>query len=177
MRILGAVLAGGQSRRFGSDKAMARIGDMLLIDHVLQALAPQVDALVLCGRSWGGVDALVDRPAPGLGPLGGLNAALHHAAERGFAGVLSVPVDVFPLPPDLRERLVGETPRTLLRQHALGYWPVALAPLLDAQLAAGARSIRAWIDASGASAHDDAALGLRNINTPGDLPHDGSLGG
>lgn len=169
-RILGAVLAGGQSRRFGSDKAMAEIEGVPMIDRVIDALAPQVDAVVLCGRPWRGLPVLADRPAPGLGPLAGLAAALHHALAEGYTGVLAVPVDVHPLPADLRARLAGDGPRTLLRQHAIGYWPAPLAPLLDRQLAAGARSFRAWIEASGAEAVDDTALSLRNINTPADLP-------
>lgn len=174
-RILGAVLAGGQSRRFGSDKALATIGDTRLIEHVIAALTPQVDALVLCGRAWPGVATIPDRPEPGLGPLGGLNAALHHALDQGFAGVLCVPVDVHPIPPDLRSLLAGEVPCTLLHQHAIGYWPATLAPLLDRQLASGARSIRAWQAASGAHTLDDAALKLRNINTLEDL--DGAVRG
>ena len=43
------------SRRFGSDKAMARIDGVTLLDHVHAALLPQVDDIVLCGRGgWSG---------------------------------------------------------------------------------------------------------------------------
>ncbi|UZK64804.1 molybdenum cofactor guanylyltransferase [Sphingomonas sp. M1-B02] len=172
MRILGAILAGGRSRRFGSDKALAVVDDAMLIDRVHAALMPQVEARVICGRSWRDWPSLVDRPEPGLGPLGGLNAALHHALDQGMDGVLSVAVDIDPLPADLRVRLAGDRPRTLLRQHALGYWPAALAPALDRHMASGARSIRSWIEACGAELHDDAGLGLRNINRPSDLDGD-----
>ncbi|MCA1197276.1 molybdenum cofactor guanylyltransferase [Sphingomonas sp. R647] len=170
--ILGAILAGGKSRRFGSDKALATIDGIKLIDHVVAALTPQVDALIVCGRSWRDLRSLPDRPDPGLGPLAGLNAALHYALVHGHDGVLSAPVDIFPLPLDLRARLAGGSPRTLLRQHAIGYWPTALAPLLDRYLASGERSIRGWITSSGAEAEDDSALDLHNINSVSDLkPH------
>ncbi len=170
MRILGAILAGGRSIRFGSDKAAALIGSRSLIEHAIEALAPQVSALVVCGRSWRGRTALADRPEAGLGPLGGLNAALHHAVEHGFDAVLSVPVDVFPLPPDLLLRFAGKQAETLRRHHAIGLWSAGLAPALDRHLAAGHRSIRSWIEVTGASSTDDAGLDLRNINTPADLP-------
>jgi len=167
--ILGAILAGGQSRRFGSDKALATIDGFKLIDHVIAALTPQVDALVVCGRSWPGLQTIPDRPDPGLGPLAGLNAALHYALAHGHQGVLTAPVDIVPLPLDLRARLAGGPPRTLLRQHAVGYWPTALAPQLEQYLASGERSIRGWIASSGAEAVDDSALDLRNINFVEDL--------
>ncbi|MBA3896663.1 MAG: NTP transferase domain-containing protein, partial [Sphingomonadaceae bacterium] len=63
--ILGAVLAGGASRRFGSDKALAMRDGRPLIAHVVDALATQVDAVVVCGRDWGGLPSIADRPAPG----------------------------------------------------------------------------------------------------------------
>ena len=169
-RVLGAFLAGGASSRFGSDKALAMIGERPLIEHTADALAAQVDALVICGRPWGDWTWISDRPTAGLGPLGGLNAALHHAHENGFDAVLCAPVDVFPLPTDLLARLAGDQARTLLRQYAVGFWPARLAPMLDQQLASGVRSIHAWIAATGALAHDDEALGLRNINLREHLP-------
>lgn len=58
------------SRRFGSDKAMARIDGVTLLDHVHAALQPQVDDIVLCGRSWLEWTSIPDVPGPGLGPLG-----------------------------------------------------------------------------------------------------------
>ena len=48
--ILGAILAGGQARRFGSDKAQALWRGRRLIDHVADALGSQTTALVVCGR-------------------------------------------------------------------------------------------------------------------------------
>ncbi|MCR5872033.1 NTP transferase domain-containing protein [Sphingomonas sp. J344] len=54
MRLLGAIIAGGTSRRFGSDKAMAQIAGRSLLDHARAALVQEVDDLVLCGRTVGG---------------------------------------------------------------------------------------------------------------------------
>lgn len=162
MRVLGAVLAGGQSRRFGSDKAEALLDGERLIDRVVAALGPQVDAVILCGRAPG----LPDRPAGGLGPLAGLNAALHHARAHGFDAVLSVPCDAPYLPHDLLA-ILGDGPAFLADQPVIGIWPAALADRLDAQLRGDDRSLRCWGRTAGAMPR--TALPIANINTPADL--------
>lgn len=169
MRVLGAILAGGQSRRFGSDKAMALIDGRTLFERVVDILAPQTEDLAVCGRNWPGIPALVDRPGPNLGPLGGLNAALHYASDRGFDAVLCVPVDVHPLPPNLREILEGPHARVLRAQHAIGFWPVRYRLALDERLAQGCYAVRSWISISGATSISDDAFELRNINRRDDL--------
>jgi molybdopterin-guanine dinucleotide biosynthesis protein A len=170
-RILGAVLAGGRSSRFGSDKAAALIDGRSMLDWVVAALAPQVDAIVVCGRpSSAGYDGIDDRPAADLGPLGGLNAALHHGAAHGYDAVLTVPCDTPLLPADLRDQLgpvgngviVAELP-------VIGLWPVTLAAALDAFLGnGGSRALAAWADHAGARAAALRALPL-NVNRPTDL--------
>ena len=47
--ILGAVLVGGRSSRFGSDKAQARWNGRALRDHAAAAIAGHVDAVVAVG--------------------------------------------------------------------------------------------------------------------------------
>ncbi len=170
MRVLGAVLAGGRSRRFGSDKALALLAGKPLIAHVLDRLRPQVDAVVVVGRGYAGEGSLPDRPAAGLGPLGGLAAALAHAAVNGFDSVLTSGCDLPDLPLDLREQL-GLAPAVAAGQPLLGLWPAALSARLDAHLAdSGDRSLRRWVTAAGARQVD---LGrFRNINFASDLPED-----
>lgn len=169
MAILGAIIAGGRSSRFGSDKAQALVEGRSLLDHACAALAAQTDDLVICGRASANRRSLPDRPVPGLGPLGGINAALHDALARGFTHVLTVPVDTFPLPCDLAQRLCHHAPRTLRTQHLIGGWPASLAPLLDAHLLAGRRSLRSWAISCGATDIDDTRWQLRNINRWKDL--------
>ncbi|RJF90565.1 molybdenum cofactor guanylyltransferase [Sphingomonas cavernae] len=111
MKVLGAIIAGGQSRRFGSDKALARIGGKTLLDHVAEALAAQTDALIICGREWPGLISIPDRPAPDQGPLGGLCAALRYAADNGFDAVLTAGCDTLPVPTDLLSLLNPSLPR------------------------------------------------------------------
>jgi len=167
MRVLGAILAGGRSSRFGGDKALAMIDGDTLFGHALAALSARADAVVSCGRPWPGVEAIADRPHAG-GPLAGLNAALAHGRARGFDAVLCVPIDVYPVAAALDR--IGTRPRAVLRtQWTVGLWPVALAPALDRHLASGARSMRGWLTVSAPAIIEDRDLGLRNINHAGDL--------
>lgn len=164
--ILGAVFAGGASRRFGSDKALVHVDGRALIDHAIAAISASSDALVVVGRSHGDWPTLRDRPEGGEGPLAALNAALHHAAAHGFGAVLSVPCDMPDLPRDLAALLVP-APAVLADHPVVGMWPVALAPLLDDWLAGGERSVRAF--AAHIGARQIATPQLRNINRPADL--------
>ena len=168
-KILGAVLAGGRSRRFGSDKAAALLDGRPLLDHVVAALAVQVDAVVVCGRRHASQPSLPDRPGPDLGPLGGLNAALHHAAAHGFDLVLTAGCDMPRFRPDVAASLVGREPAVLLGQQVVGLWPAALAPRLDEYLASAAdRSIRAWMRHVGAHEVPFADI-IANVNCRADL--------
>ena len=123
MKILAAILAGGQSRRFGSDKALATVDGKTMLDHVADALTPQVDAIVVVGRSSPGMNCVADVPRTGLGPLGGLAGALVYARDHGFDAVLSSGCDLIGLPDDLVLRLtpgpaiVGDLP-------LVGLWPI-----------------------------------------------------
>ena len=110
MKFLGAIIAGGQARRFGSDKAAAQVDGRALLDHVADGLRGQVDALVVVGRDWRGMESIADRPGPDQGPLGGICAALHHAQENGFDAVLTAGCDTLPVPEDLLSRLLNSSP-------------------------------------------------------------------
>jgi molybdopterin-guanine dinucleotide biosynthesis protein A len=166
-RILGAVLAGGASRRFGSDKALAPFGSAPMLDHVVTVLTPQVDELVICGRSWGNLRTLSDATAERIGPLAGLEAALCFASANGFDGVLTAPVDVVPLPHALSVRLTGRQPKVFENQWLIGWWPAPLHAALVEFLATGGRRWRAWIEHCGATPVAEPHP-LHNINTRAD---------
>lgn len=165
--LLGAILAGGASRRFGSDKAVALLDGKALIDHVIDRLTPQVVALVVIGRDHPRTVSLPDRPGPGLGPLGGLAAALAHAAREGFDAVLTSGCDLPGLPRDLAARL-GDGPAVARGQPLLGLWPASLSAALDDHLAGSTdRSLRRWVAGCGAREVDVGPIA--NINTVADL--------
>jgi len=166
--ILGAILAGGQARRFGSDKAQAIVDGVTLLDRVAKALAPQVDALVVVGRDWPGIARVEDRPSPGMGPLGGLAGALDHACRHGFGAVLTSGCDLPELPDGLLERLTPG-PAVIAGQPLLGLWSADLLTRLLHHLEVGDdRSMRGWIAAAGARRVEPDAP-IANINTPEEL--------
>jgi len=169
-RVLGALLAGGRSSRFGSDKAMALLHGRRLLDRAFDQLAAHSDRVVVCGRPYPGFPFLPDRPRPDMGPLGGLNAALHHGAEHGFAAVLTSGCDVPIFPGALAEALIGGGPAILSAMPLIGYWPVGLADDLDRFLVTtGRHAIRGWAEFVDARRIDLPGLSLPNINRPEDL--------
>ena len=150
MKRLGAIVAGGKATRFGADKAAALLNGQPLMEHVADGLRDQVDKLIVCGRAWPGMEWVEDRPFADMGPLGGLNAALHYAQQNGFDAVVTAGCDVVPVaqfPTDhLSERAVY-----IDGHYLFGVWPVALAPLLDRHLRHQDNlSMRNWIAVSGA---------------------------
>lgn len=166
--LLGAILAGGQARRFGSDKAQALYEGARLIDRVAAALAAQCNAVVVCGREEPGFACIADWPEAGLGPLGGLAAALRHAEAGGLTHVLSAGVDVPDLPFDLAVTLAGEGAAIVESQPVVGLWPVSDLPALAAFLEGGGRSLYRFADAIIARQIDLPAA-LMNVNYPEDL--------
>ena len=129
MRTLGAVLAGGRSSRFGSDKALAILDGRTLLEHARTALAPHCDALVIVGHHGG----IADWPRPDMGPLGAFAGALVHAVAGGFDQLLTAPVDCVHLPPDLRA-LLDPASAFLETQPVIGLWSVATLDTLQAML-------------------------------------------
>ena len=169
-RILGAALAGGHSQRFGSDKRDAIWQGRGLLDHTISALAAVTAEVAVCGGAnqfiSKNTDVLADWPEPGLGPLGGLCAALVHARDNGFDSVLSAPVDAHPIPDDLLDLLSGQSPAVLRDHWLFGLWPSDLAGALDDHLRSGKRSVVSWIEACGARYVDYHGQPPVNINTP-----------
>lgn len=167
-KTLGAILAGGQARRFGSDKAQALYQGARLIDQVAAALLAQTAALVVCGREEPGFRCIPDWPEADLGPLGGLAAALRHAGKKGFTHVLSAEVDAPDLPHTLATALAGEGAAIVESQPVVGLWPAEIARALEAFIAGGGRSLYRFADHIGARRVALPAP-LMNVNRPSDL--------
>ena len=162
--IMGAVLIGGRSSRFGSDKAQAEWNGRALADHAAALIAQHVDAVVTVG----GNGQVPDLPRPGLGPLGGIAGALDHAATHGFRSVLTIACDMPRVPSELLTALLHRAPAYCSDAPVLGHWSAALGAQLLAWVEGEDRSVRGWARAVGAlPIASPAALG--NVNTPEDL--------
>ena len=96
-RLLGAVLAGGESRRFGRDKAAVRLGGETLLSGAAGALAGVCeDVVVVSSREATdrGTWRLVSDAREPCGPLGGIEAALACASEAGLDGTFVLACDL-----------------------------------------------------------------------------------
>ena len=168
MKTLGAVLAGGRSTRFGSDKALALLGGQSLLDHAIAAIRPQVDAVVVVGDRTDGLATVADWPRPDMGPLGGIAGGLRHADAQGFDQLLSISVDCVRLPRGLRA-LLDPAPACLESQPVIGLWLVSARGALEALLGEDRdRSMRAFVRRIGARTVT-ADFIPPNINSPADL--------
>lgn len=95
---LGAILAGGMSRRFGAPKALAEVGGRAIVARVRDALSLVVRDVVLIANE-PGLFAHLDLPirgddVPGLGAIGGVRKALAWAREEKRAGALCIACDM-----------------------------------------------------------------------------------
>ncbi|MEL6983330.1 MAG: molybdenum cofactor guanylyltransferase [Actinomycetota bacterium] len=92
--VVGAILCGGRSSRFGSDKALAPFGSSTVGGRIVSAMRDAgIDPVVAIGGQAGdqlGVPTVPDR-RPGDGPLGGLATALLWAST---GWVLIAPCDL-----------------------------------------------------------------------------------
>lgn len=166
--ILGAVLAGGLSTRFGSDKALAQFGGHSLLAHAVDTLSGWCEHVVVIGRETAPAPTLPDWPRPGMGPLAGIAAALHLARDEEYEAVLTCGVDSVGLPERLPE-LLAPAPAYLASQPVVGLWPAGAAEAIEGILTSeGRHSMMQFAKVIGARAVQGGEK-LANINTPGDL--------
>jgi len=186
--IVGLVLAGGRSRRFGADKALAELDGRSLFDAALGVLVPSCTRVAVSARlgpvadlaSMHGVERIADPPGAPDGPLAGVLAGLTWAKAAGADLMASAPCDTPFLPADmvtrLAEALEADDGLAFARApdgvHPLcGLWRVRLIEPLGAMLADGAHPpVRATVERLGGRAVDfENATDFFNINTPEDL--------
>jgi molybdenum cofactor guanylyltransferase len=155
--ILGVILAGGRSRRFGGgDKALANLDGQSMLARVIARFRPQVGLLVLnvngdAGRFADfGIETISDRENPELGPLSGVLAAMDWAAEhaRDVTLIATVSADVPFLPDDLVARLdaarnggIAIATSSGRRHPTIGLWPTVVRRTIADALARRALSV------------------------------------
>ncbi|ARU06596.1 molybdenum cofactor guanylyltransferase [Comamonas serinivorans] len=184
LRIGAVILAGGRGRRMGVvNKGLQPLAGQPLIQHVLAAIQPQVDAVVISAnrdlpayRALGHPVVPDEAPWHGLGPLAGIASALPHVPAH-LDAILTVPCDTPFLPADLVHRLAqvlfaaeghaAVVATTSDGQHAgiALFRPLAAWSLPRALQSPATRSLRHWLASLGSSAvlFDDADV-LANCN-------------
>lgn len=113
--LLGVVLAGGESRRFGMMKAVFPLLGRPMARWALDSLEPWTSEQVVIANADGVAEALRVPGRPdlrqGLGPLGGLQTALTWALETGKTGVFLLACDLPLVPAELVGRILELWPR------------------------------------------------------------------
>lgn len=155
-QVAGAILLGGASSRFGSDKALAKAGDGLLGQRVVAALrGGGLDPVVAVGGTAGSALGLVT--LADTEPLGGpLPAVAQTLSYFGRGHVLVCPCDLPLLAAqhvailiDALHRLDGDGPPTAVvaevdgrPQPSLGIWPTSWALAARRAVVDGRRAFR-----------------------------------
>ncbi len=181
--VTGVILAGGESRRMGSDKSLLPLKGARFIDHVYRTLAPLFEEVVIVTNSPGLYDNIPCRKVPDIyyaqGSLAGIHSGLCHArTEKAFVVACDMPF----VNPGVVRHLCGRAagadviipvgergPEPL---HAL--YDKRCLPAMEELLDAGRRRIVGFFPqvevAEVAPAElaplDPQGLSFRNINTP-----------
>lgn len=183
--LAGIVLAGGESRRMGRDKATlpGPGGAATLLEYVAGVLAQRCEPVFVMaapGQPLPAVQAQVIRDeVRGQGPLPATGRGLRAAAEAGaryaFVSAVDMPLLSAELIDDLVQ-LATETNAEIVlpwdgRSHYLAaVYRTDLAERISGLVAGGARSMRALIDASDAQQIVlPESRFLANVNTESDL--------
>lgn len=184
-RPAGVILAGGRSRRLGTDKALVRLGGRTLLEHAASALGSLCAPLIIAGRVPAtAVDQGVIWAAdlrPGAGPLAGLEAGLA-VAPQGW--VAAAACDQPFLRPALLALLWSRARRSTAGavipvvggqpQPFPGLYHTCLRPLVARVLEAGPAPVRALFDLIAVETVDEAEIrtvdpdlrSFHNVNTP-----------
>jgi molybdopterin-guanine dinucleotide biosynthesis protein A len=150
------LLSGGKSSRFGSDKARAEIDGVPLLLRLARRIEPFVSSVVVVADRADryqdlGLVIIPDLTA-GLGPLGGLQAALDHAGGAGW--ILVASCDLLDLRSDWVEDLgrhaTGAAQAVVFRdrywQAFPGLYHTSLLPEIEQRLRSGDGSMRRLLE-------------------------------
>jgi molybdopterin-guanine dinucleotide biosynthesis protein A len=183
------ILAGGRASRFGGlAKGLERVHGERIIDRVADALRDAADDLLLVANDPSAASWLpgvrVERDVrPGLGSLGGLHAALHHAGN----GVLVAAWDMPFVPASLLHRLrrlgdgadaaVPESGSRRGLEPLCAWYGANCLAAIERALDADDRRVIGFFDAvrvarlpaGEVSAYGDPEWMFMNVNTPDDL--------
>ncbi len=186
--IVGLVLAGGRSERFGSEKAMAELDGRPMVAIAVERLRQTCAAVAVSARpntgaaAWAeaeGLTVIYDEPGDADGPLAGVRAGLIWARDQGADRLASLPCDVPGAPPDLLKRLTAGLDGYQIAfaqtdqgpQPLCAIWRVSALGLLTQAMADGAHPpVRQFASFAGANpVRFDDADAFANLNRPEDL--------
>jgi molybdopterin-guanine dinucleotide biosynthesis protein A len=187
--VIGAIVAGGASSRFGgAPKGLATVGGRRIIDRVRDALRGAVDDVLLVANApdadgWLPDARVVRDVDPRRASLVGLHTALRSAGDDVLVVAWDMPFVTAGLLRYLRDRLVAPI-RAAVPELTGGLEPFCAAysraclPIVERRLTEGDLRMAAFIDdlpvvrrvgATELAALGDPARLFFNVNTPDDL--------
>ena len=111
MKVSGVILAGGKSRRMGTNKAMLGLGQNTMLELVVKGMRQVAEEIIIVSSD---PDPYLHLGLPvvqdilgGCGPLGGLHSGLHHA-KNNFSFVAGCDMPFFSAP--LARHMVSQSP-------------------------------------------------------------------
>ena len=187
--ILGTVLAGGKSQRFGEDKSQVKLGDKLLIDYILLEIIEEFKEILVVSNS--SIDfkhsekiSVIEDIKKNLGPLGGVLTAMKWIKDnnKDYKWISTFPADTpffkhsifqkFLQDIQLSESKLFFIKSNNTRHNIFGLWSIDLMDKLEEDLNKGERKVEVWANSIGVKIiniefqNEDPFF---NINTKEDL--------
>ena len=187
--VLGVVLAGGKSQRFGEDKSQVKLGDKILIDHILSEIIDEFnEVLVVSNNSINFKKSkkisLIEDFKKDLGPLGGVLTAMKWVKDnnKDYQWISTFPADTpffkNQILKDFLQNINQEEDKLFFiksnntRHNIFGIWSIDLIDKLEEDLARGERKVEFWANSVGVKNIEmefDNKDPFFNINTKEDL--------
>ncbi len=164
--ILGVVLAGGKSQRFGQDKSQVKLQNKLLIDYVLNEIVSEFNEILIVANQ--DINFMQSKKISitkdykdGLGPLGGILTAMKWIKEkkRKYKWISTFPTDTpfftkkelkfFYKNIDIHKSKLFFLKNNNTRHNIFGLWSIDLIDQLEDDLKKGDRKVEVWANSIG----------------------------
>ena len=165
--ILGIILAGGKSSRFGEDKSTVKLGNKTLLDHTVNKIENEFNEILVISNNKElnfknkKIQVIEDCIEGQLGPLVGILTAMKWVKEnkKNYRWVASFPCDTPFFDINLTNKLklkTNNTSKKLIflnsekkRHNIFGAWSIDLIKILENDLKKNFRKVEIWADKSG----------------------------
>jgi len=187
--ILGTVLAGGKSQRFGEDKSQVRLEGTLLIDYILSEIKDEFKEILIVSnnkihfKNSEKISMIADFEK-GQGPLGGVLSAMKWVKQKNkdYKWISTFPTDTPFFKREILQKFFKEIKieesrlffikSNNTRHNIFGLWSIDLLGELEEDLKKGDRKVELWANKVGVKVIDIEFINedpFFNINTKEDL--------
>ena len=187
--ILGTVLAGGKSQRFGEDKSQVKLDGKLLIDYILNEIISEFKEILIVSNNQinfkhSDTISMISDLKKDQGPLGGVLSAMKWVKEsnKDYKWISTFPVDTPFFKKDILQNFLHEIyledsklffiKSNNTRHNIFGIWSIDLIDKLEKDLNNGERKVEVWANSVGVKIINMKFLNedpFFNINTRDDL--------